>query len=67
MDAEAELEKLKSTVIQLTAAIQGQQAMLQDTRKCMEKLASISKLEWSQDIKDWVSTAKLAELKKTPR
>ena len=67
MNLEAEVEKLKLANTQLLAAIQGQQAMLQDTRKCMEKLAKISKLEWSQDIKDWVSISKLAELKKNPR
>lgn len=67
MNLEAEIEKLKLANIQLLAVIQGQQAMTQDTRKCMEKLAAISKLEWSQDIKDWVSVSKLAELKKNPR
>jgi len=67
VDIEVELEKLKLANTQLLAAIQGQQAMLQDTRKCIEKLAAISKLEWSQDMKDWVSAAKLAELKRNPR
>ena len=67
MNYEAEVEKLRQANIQLLAGIQGLQAMVKDTRTCMDKLAKISELEWSQDVKDWVSAAKLAELKRNPR
>lgn len=67
MNLEVDIEKLRASNVQLLAAVQGQQAMIQDTRKCMEKLAKISGLEWSQDVKDWVSQSKLAELKAKPR
>ena len=42
-------------------------AEMKETRKVIEKLAAVHGLEWSQDLKDWVSKEKLDELRKNPR
>ena len=41
--------------------------MLGQFNKALEQLAAIAGLEYSNDIKDWVSKKKLQELKKNPR
>lgn len=41
--------------------------MLGQFNKALEQLAAVGGLEYSNDIKDWVSKKKLQELKKNPR
>ena len=41
--------------------------MLGQFNKVIEQLGAVSGLEYSNDIKNWVSKKKLEELKKNPR
>jgi len=54
------LDRLATLANQVAKAIQ-------ETRDCLEKLGAVSGLEWSQDLKTWVSKKKLDQLKKEPR
>ena len=67
-DVNAELNALKQ---ELLLVMQQQQKQLLDQLKqfnhALEQLGAVDGLEYSNDVKDWVSKKKLMELKKNPR
>mgnify|MGYP001595300520 CR=1 FL=1 len=61
-----QLTALQTQVQQLLQVIQTQAAQLQETRDLLESLGKVCGLEWSPDLKQWVSSKKLAALKSSP-
>ena len=51
----------------LANALNALAQQLQETRTVIEKLAKVSGLEYSQDVKEWVAKEKLDALRKEPR
>jgi len=68
MDQDAELKALKQELLQVMAN-QAKQIGEQFAQfnKVIEQLGAADGLEYSNDVKDWVSKKKLMELKKNPR
>lgn len=62
----AQLTALQAQAQSLVQAIQTQSSQLQETRDILEKLGKALGLEWSQDLKQWVSLKKLAALRSSP-
>lgn len=62
----AQLTALQAQNQQLAQTIQAHVTQLQETRDLLELLGKASGLEWSGDLKSWVSARKLAELKSCP-
>ena len=62
----AQLTALQAQGQQLIQAIQTHTSQLQETRDVLTALGKAQGLEWSQDLKQWVSLKKLAELRRSP-
>ena len=62
----AQLTALQAQGQQLLQVIQTHATQLQETRDLLEKLGHAMGLEWSQDLKQWVSLKKLAALRSSP-
>jgi hypothetical protein len=70
-DLDVKLVALANSMTVLAQQVQEAKNMLgqqlQETRSLMEKLAAVTGLEYSVDVKDWVAKSKLDELRKHPR
>jgi len=55
-----------AAINQLNERINTMQREHQETRTLLEELAKAQGLEWSQDVKKWVSKKKLSDLRSSP-
>ena len=62
----AQLTALQAQNQQALQVLQTQATQLQETRDMLEAMGKVCGLEWSQDMKQWVSAKKLAVLKGSP-
>ena len=66
-DNDREIAEIKLAIQSQMQAISLLQRQLQETRDIVEKLGKVGGVEYSEDIKDWVSKKKLDKLRKNPR
>ena len=62
-----QISGLAQQIQQLSTALQTQGTQLKETRDLLEAMGKAQGLEWSQDLKQWVSVAKLSALRSSPR
>ena len=61
-----QIAQLVTAIAQLTDTLRTQTRELQETRDLLEALGKAQGLEWSQDVKQWVSRSKLDALRHSP-
>lgn len=61
------MDALTATAQALALQVRELAMRLQETRDILESLGALQGLEWLPDLKQWVSTEKLAQLRREPR